>query len=291
MDKLYKFVRAGWPFIGPFVTILALGGVFNLTPHNLQSAAAYVWPKISTVPLGWLFLAVFACYFTFQSLRYRSVVLTLIRHDIDFHINEPDGKDVRVIHKQEIRPHRENITGYLRKVQVSGRMPKDRITMDISHATTQDKQFEGTPSQWEFIHTFESEPIPVNPLRLGFDRAVTRQEQYVALDSYTEPEQWHEIKISSEYRCRRLTMRVHFHKDRPLEAHLCSAIRINASGVTRIRVDPILGDPGAVALEIRNPRVDERYRLIWKRIPNWQPPASSPVQARPQSTEEPGSDA
>ena len=274
MDRLYRFIRTGWPFIGPFVTILALGGVFKLTPVDIYHTALLTLPTILTIPMGWLLLAVLSTYFTCLSIRYRSVVLTILELRLDLNILEPNGEEVEVVLEQQIRPHREDVTGYLRKVRVSGEVSKNSFDMHISHARKQEPQFDGKPSEWEIIHKFEG-PIPVNPLRLGFDKAVTRKERYIATNSYTEAEEWHEIEIPREYRCRRFALTVRFHEQRPREAHDYSAIRITASGVVDLPVTPILEHPGAAVLKVERPRVGERYRLIWKRKPTWTPTSAN----------------
>lgn len=271
MDRMYKFVRSGWPFIGPFLTILALGGVFKLSLDKINAAVLFAVPYVGRIPLGWLLLALFSMYFTFQSIRYRWVVLTILDLKLELHIRDRDGKDVRVVLEQKIRPHRENITGYLRKVGVTGSIPQSQYKAHISHAATRALQFDGSPSQWEIIHSFDK-PIPVNPLRLGFDKPVIRKEEYVAIDSYTEAEEWHDLQIAREYRCRRFKIVVYFHRDRPRDAHVCSALRMSASGVVELPLNPIYEDPDGVELLVERPRFGERYRLIWKRKADWKPP-------------------
>jgi len=183
-------------------------------------------------------------------------------------IDDENGAHVTVTRTQKIRPRREDVTGYLRSVKVSGNIPKNRFDAFIDHCSS-DKQsihFEETPKGWEIIHSFE-EPIPMILWQLGLN-TVTRTERFVALDSFTGDEESYEIEVPSEYRYRRLTLTVLFHERRPLHMHQCRAIRINRAGITKVPTSPVLDGPesGGIRIEISRPHSGDRYRLIWKRV-------------------------
>ncbi len=155
-----------------------------------------------------------------------------------------------------------------------GKMPRNSIRCHIDHCppSKQDVVFDvgeesDEPNEWNFIHRFD--PIPRNLLLLGLN-TVKRTETILQLDAYTRDREFYEMKVYQEYRHKKMTIEVYFHRNRACTVNDCEAVRINASGVIKMPLEPVEPSPGqppGIRLKIKKPFGGDRYRISWRYPP------------------------
>lgn len=276
--SVYKVVKTVLSIIGPIITILALGSIYQLTLGDVWMTLRGWGPRLLTLKIGWAILLMLGVYFTYLGWARGDVVLTVLDLAVSVRLDAADGSIATVQRTQTIAAHRDDVTGYLRKIVVSGQMPREKFQAHIDHCKVEEQrtQFDKMPNGWELIHSFDK-PIPVDLLRTGLTR-VTRTEKFVAINSLTEEEETYEVEVHDQYRYRHLTLKLEFHPDRPRSKYEVNAIRINAMGVIKLPIVPIFEGAGeGVLLKVKRPRAGDRYRLVWKRLPAPVAGSASPV--------------
>jgi hypothetical protein len=266
MNDTYKLIRQMMPIVGPVLTVLALGRVFDITVGDVASAVRGLWPYVRVAKIGWLIVAVAFAYFTIVNIRHRGVPLSVVSSDITLVLDTREGDVATLSRVQRIRANREDVTGFMKEMRMSaGSVQPADIQCFVSHTDKQEIHLRGSPQNRMLIHEFDA--IPRNLLRFGRN-TIERKEIITARNAFMGTDEYISETVRPEYRHGRLRMRVIFHRERTCNLSDCKAFRISKNGLVRMRLTPL--EPGVhgagrgVELDIRRPGPGERFEIHWR---------------------------
>src|SRR5262245_32156572 len=103
MGSAYRLLRRIWPFVGPVITVLALGRMFEVRVGQVISALIAIGPYISASKIGWFVLSVLSGFFAYVEIRHRHIPLTAIDTQVELALESPSGDLATLSRKQRLR--------------------------------------------------------------------------------------------------------------------------------------------------------------------------------------------
>lgn len=266
MLKFYRFIREGWGYIGPFIGLWGLAGIFNYSLSDIWHKLIAVAPLIFSVNIVYLVIVIFAVYSTSLHILHRKVPITILSTHVDVFLESPRGDKARLCRTQTLRANREDVTGYQYSVWVTppGKIPKNSIECSIDHCTPgdQEKYFDGNESRWQVLHSF-----PPLPWHFGFKK-IKRTDTFEMIDAYTKDEESFSFGRLDAYRHEQIIISIYFHPSRVCLVANCRAMRVNANGVVKLPLTQV-SDGGRLGVQLNTPkaRPGDTFKITWKYPP------------------------
>ena len=267
----YRAWRWAWQYLGPVFGLFSVSRVVDLTFQDAAVAGAAIAYLLMSQKVIWVVLAAAAFFFSLVEWLHKNTPLTIASTHMELFIESPDGRDARVVRTQEIRPNREDVTGYQAKFWAdpavdNASIPEDSIKMHVDHCLPNEQDHmivSGTEKRWEVIHRFK--PIPMPFYKLGLNK-VRRVERYRFLNSYSGEVEWYDALVLNMYRYKKLQLTVYFHNTNPCPIEKCKGYWIARHGVVELNVGQIVGENGrlGVRLTIDRPVRGDTYRILWQ---------------------------